>query len=237
MAFLIDGIKLDGNLSLDMFYPESFRTLSELLIIHEENLIVIKELLSGGPCDTFFTLDTLERIDPFKRYKQENGKAFIERKDDLTIVTIVSIEMGTMTEFLLGVIFKNDKQIFKSRATRYSSYPTESVYQLYLDSEFRLMELTKDREDFFEKFINCSFDEKVSKLRMRFLSMFRKNCEIGYFPAEYFLPQELFNLLEGDKEFRKALLEVFELEKEVLDQSVSITFDGFIKHYTKIKEN
>ncbi|MEQ1087219.1 hypothetical protein [Acinetobacter seifertii] len=70
MAFLIEGYNLDDEISLDMFYPESFRSLDELIVIHEENLIVIKENWCGKICDTFFNLHTLERIDPFKRYNR-----------------------------------------------------------------------------------------------------------------------------------------------------------------------
>ncbi|EEH68344.1 hypothetical protein GPS50_16760 [Acinetobacter haemolyticus] len=76
MAFLIEGLNSNRNLSLDMCYPESFRNLDELIIIPEENLLVIKERWNGKSCDTFFNLQTLERTDPFKRYNQENGKAF-----------------------------------------------------------------------------------------------------------------------------------------------------------------
>ena len=111
MAFLIEGSNLDDEISLDMFYPESFRSLDELIVIHEENLIVVKEIWSGKMCDTFFNLHTLERIDPFKRYNQENGKAFIETIDDLTVVTTVSIETGTMAEYLFGAVFRNEQQI------------------------------------------------------------------------------------------------------------------------------
>lgn len=235
MAFLIEGIKLDGNLSLDMFYPESFRTLDELLIFPEENLIVVKELWSGKPCDTFFTLDALERVDPFKRYNQENGKAFIEKKDDLTIVTVISIEKGTMAEYLLGSIFKNNRQIFKSLAKRYSAIPTKSTYQKYLDFQFSLITAQKSREIFFEEFSSVSFNEKVNKLRGIFRSSFRSNCEIGYFPPEHFLPQELFNLLEHDKEFRKALFEVLLLEESVTNKAASVVFKDLMTHY--LKEN
>ncbi|USE84060.1 hypothetical protein [Acinetobacter tibetensis] len=235
MAFLIEGIKLDENLSLDMFYPESFRTLDELLIFPEENLIVVKELWSGKPCDTFFTLDALERIDPFKRYNQENGKALIEIKGDLTIVTTVTVERGTMAEYLFGSIFKNNQQIFKSLGVRYSSIPTKSTYQKYLDLQFSLMTSQKSRESFFEEFSSSLFDDKVNKLRGIFRSNFRSNCQIGYFPPEHFLTQELFNVLDHDKEFRKALFKVLLLEEAVTNEAASVVFKDLITHY--LKEN
>lgn len=235
MAFLIEGIKLDENLSLDMFYPESFRTLDELLIFPEENLIVVKELWSGKPCDTFFTLDVLERVEPFKRYNQENGKALIEIKGDLTIVTTVTVERGTMAEYLFGSIFKNNQQIFKSLGVRYSSIPTKSTYQKYLDLQFNLMATQKSRESFFEEFSSSLFDDKVNKLRDIFRSNFRSNCEIGYFPPERFLPQALFNVLDHDKEFRKALFEVLLLEEAVTNEAASVVFKDLITHY--LKEN
>ncbi len=208
MAFLVEGIHLDGSLSLDMFYPESFRSLDELIIVPEENLVVVKELWSGKACDTFFNLHNLERIDPFKRYNQQNGKAFIERKDDLTVVTVVNIEKGTMAEYLLGVVFKNEQQIFKSMEVRYSSLPNKSTYQKYLDFQANLKNNEESREFFFEEFSHSSFEEKILKLRQIFRVNFRANCEIGNYPPEYFLSQDLFELLDQDGEFRKVLLEV-----------------------------
>lgn len=233
MAFLIEGLNLDGNLSLDMFYPESFRTLDKLIIVPEEDLIVVKEVWSGKMCDTFFNLHTLERIDPFKRYNQENGKAFIERIDDLTVVTIVSVEDGTMAEYLLGAVFKNDQQIFKSMDVRYFSLPTKSTYQKYLDLQTGLIIAKNSREEFFKEFTNSSFTEKVSKLRGIFRTNFRANCEIGYYPPEHFLPQELFEILDQDDEFRKALMEVLILEESSTDKVASVVFDDLIRHYLK----
>ncbi|MHA3081856.1 hypothetical protein ACX1NX_01440 [Acinetobacter sp. ANC 5383] len=231
MAFLIEGIDLNGNLSLDMFYPESFRSLDELIIVPDEDLVVVKELWSGKRCDTFFNLHTLERIDPFKRYNQQNGKAFIERKDDLTVVTVVSVEKGTMAEYLLGAVFKNDQQIFKSTGVRYSSLPTKSTYQKYLDVQASLKITQKSRESFFEEFTNSSFNEKVSKLRQIFRANFRTNCEIGYFPPEYFLPKVLFKMLDKDKYFREVLMEVLKLEENSTNEVASIVFNDLMKHY------
>lgn len=236
MAFLIEGYNLDDEISLDMFYPESFRSLDELIVIHEENLIVIKESWSGKMCDTFFNLHTLERIDPFKRYNQENGKAIIERIDNLTVVTTVSIETGTMAEYLFGAVFRNDQQIFKSFNLRYSSLPTQSTYQKYLNVQTNLRMMQKSRENFFKEFTDSSFEEKVSKLRQIFRTNFRTNCEIGYYPPEYFLPQESFESLDNDSEFRTALLEVLRLEESATNEPASVIFDNLIKHYIYCKE-
>jgi len=236
MAFLIEGYNLDDEISLDMFYPESFRSLDELIVIHEENLIVIKESWSGKMCDTFFNLHTLERIDPFKRYNQENGKAIIERIDNLTVVTTVSIETGTMAEYLFGAVFRNDQQIFKSFNLRYSSLPTQSTYQKYLNVQTNLRMMQKSREIFFKEFTDSSFEEKVSKLRQIFRTNFRTNCEIGYYPPEYFLPQESFESLDNDSEFRTALLEVLRLEESATNEPASVIFDNLIKHYIYCKE-
>ncbi|TEU25962.1 hypothetical protein E2R16_15465 [Acinetobacter seifertii] len=236
MAFLIEGYNLDDEISLDMFYPESFRSLDELIVIHEENLIVIKENWCGKICDTFFNLHTLERIDPFKRYNQENGKAIIERIDDLTVITTVSIEKETMAEYLLGAVFRNDQQIFKSFDVRYFSLPTQSTYQKYLSVQTNLRVMQKSREDFFKDFVHSSFEEKISKLRQIFRTNFRANCEIGYYPAEYFLPQELFESLDNDSQFRTALLEVLRLEESATNEPASVVFDNLIKHYVLCKE-
>lgn len=236
MAFLIEGYNFDDDLSLDMFYPESFRSLDELIVIHEENLIVIKESWSGKMCDTFFNLHTLERIDPFKRYNQENGKAIIEIIDGLTVVTTVSIEKGTMAEYLFGAVFRNDQQIFKSFNVRYSSLPIQSTYQKYLNVQTNLRMMQKSREDFFKDFAHSSFEEKISKLRQIFRTNFRTNCEIGYYPPEYFLPQELFESLDNDSEFRTALLEVLRVEESATNEPASVIFDNLIKHYIYCKE-
>lgn len=236
MAFLIEGSNLDDEISLDMFYPESFRSLDELIVIHEENLIVIKENWSGKMCDTFFNLHTLERIDPFKRYNQENGKAVIETIDDLTVVTTVSIETGTMAEYLFGAVFRNDQQIFKSFDVRYFSLPTQSTYQKYLNVQSNLRMMQKSREDFFKDFAYSSFEEKISKLRQIFRTNFRANCEIGYYPAEYFLSQELFESLDNDSEFRTAIWEVLRLEESATNEPASVIFDNLIKHYVYCKE-
>ncbi|MND47747.1 hypothetical protein D3C81_347760 [compost metagenome] len=236
MAFLIEGYNLDNKISLDMFYPESFRSLDELIVIHKENLIVVKEIWSGKMCDTFFNLHTLERIDPFKRYNQENGKAFIEKIDDLTVVTTVSVEKETMAEYLFGAIFKNGQQIFKSFDVRYFSLPTLSTYEKYLNVQSNLKVIQKNRENFLKEFIDLSFEEKVSKLRQIFRTNFRTNCEIGYYPPEYFLPQELFESLDNDSEFRTALLEVLRLEESATNEPASVVFDNLIKHYVYCKE-
>jgi len=236
MAFLIEGYNFDDDLSLDMFYPESFRSLDELIVIHEENLIVVKEIWSGKMCDTFFNLHTLERIDPFKRYNQENGKAVIETIDDLTVVTTISIETGTMAEYLLGAVFRNEQQIFKSLKVRYSSLPKQSTYEKYLNVQSNLKVIQKSRENFFKEFIDLSFEEKISKLRQIFRTNFRTNCEIGYYPPEYFLPQELFESLDNDSEFRTALLEVLRLEESATNEPASVVFDNLIKHYVHCKE-
>lgn len=236
MAFLIEGYNLDNEISLDMFYPESFRSLDELIVIHEENLIVVKEIWSGKMCDTFFNLHTLERIDPFKRYNQENGRAFIERFDDLKVITTVSIEKETMAEYLLGAVFRNDQQIFKSFDVRYFSLPTQSTYQKYLNVQTNLRMMQKSREDFFKDFAHSSFEEKISKLRQIFRTNFRTNCEIGYYPPKYFLSQELFESLDNDSEFRTALLEVLRLEESATNEPASVVFDNLIKHYVYCKE-
>jgi hypothetical protein len=233
MAFLIEGLNLDRNLSLEMFYPESFRTLDELIIIPEESLLVVKELWSGKQCDTFFNLKTLDRIDPFKRYNQENGKAFIEQIDDLTIVTTVNVERGTMTEYLLGAVFKDNQQIFKSFSPRYCSLKTISTYQKYLDAQYYLGIKAENYESFFAEFSNLSFDDKVIKLRGVFISNFKSNCEIGYLPPEHFLPQELFNLLDQDKKFRTVLFEVLKFEENSINGAASVVFENLIAHYLK----
>ncbi|MBJ8503786.1 hypothetical protein I6M96_02060 [Acinetobacter seifertii] len=231
MAFLIEGYNLDNEISLDMFYPESFRYLDELIVIHEENLIVVKEIWSGKMCDTFFNLHTLERIDPFKRYNQENGKAFIEKIDDLTVVTTVSVEKETMAEYLFGAVFRNGQQIFKSFDVRYFSLPTQSTYEKYLNVHSNLKIIQKNKENFFKEFTGLSFEEKVSKLRQIFRTNFRANCEIGYYPPESFLSQELFESLDSDSEFRTALLEVLMLEESATHEPASVVFDNLIKHY------
>lgn len=59
----------------------------------------------------------------------------------------------------------------------------------------------------------------------------RTNCEIGYYPSEYFLSQELFESLDNDSEFRTALLEVLMLEESATHESASVVFDNLIKHY------
>lgn len=233
MAFLIEGLHLDGNLSLDMFYPESFRTLDKLIIVPEEDLVVVKEIWNGKMCDTFFNLHTLERIDPYKRYNQEDGKAFLERIDDLTVVTIVSVEDGTRAEYLLGAVFKNDQQIFKSIDVRYFSLPTKSTYQKYLDVQSALIVAQNSRENFFKEFTSSPFTEKVSKIRGIFRTNFRANCEIGYYPPEYIFPQELFDILDQDGEFRKALMEVLILEEGSTHEAAAVVFDDLIKHYLK----
>lgn len=63
------------------------------------------------------------------------------------------------------------------------------------------------------------------------------NLSLDMSYSECFLPKKLSDILERDKEFRKVLFEVFTLEEYVLDQSVSIVFNDFINHYTKVKEN
>lgn len=232
MAFLIDGVNLDGHLSLDMFYPESFRVLDELIIVPDEKIIVVRELWSGKSCDTFFKLDTLERIDPFKRYKQENGRAYIERKADLTVITMVNVEQDTMMEYLLGAIFRDDQQIFKSFDTRYSNEQRESTYQQYLNLQAESSLLKKSRESFFVEFTNMSFGKKVGYLRKIFRYNFRMNCEVGNFPPERFLSQELFDMFDQDKQFRNVLWEVLKLEEELsLDQAADEVYNDLIQHY------
>lgn len=233
MAFLIEGLNSNTALSLDMFYPESFRNLDELIVIPEENLVVVKERWSGKSCDTFFNLQTLERTDPFKRYNQENGKAFIEQIDNLTIVTIVNVEHGTMTEYLIGAVFKDNRQIFKSISPRYCSTKEISTYQKYLNAQSYLNMKSKKHEELFTEFSNLSFDDKVIKIREIFRSNFRSNCEIGYFPPEYFLTQELFNLLDQDIKFREVLFEILKLEESSTNQAASLVYECLIVHYTK----
>ena len=106
---------------------------------------------------------------------------------------------------------------------------------IYLQ-QFRVFGDINRSEDFFKDFAHSSFEEKISKLRQIFRTNFRTNCEIGYYPPEYFLPQELFESLDNDSEFRTALLEVLRLEESATNEPASVVFDNLIKHYVCCKE-
>ena len=225
----INNFNLDiYNLHKEDFLSSNEEVIIRFFLIENNNLILVQFISDNNLNSAFFNVSDLQRIPKEARYREYHGKEMREVIEEYSLIETIKVDFETGDESIVGKVFKENKIVYECCYSRYSDSIEPTLWELFQISENRKVKSELRLEEDVLRFQKMIFLEKVEFLRSKFRSIYKTRWELGIAPEECFLDKQEIVKYSAVLDFKSALKEVLDLEKELTGKSVLEMYSNII---------
>lgn len=216
-------------LELDDFYPSQGGDVISVSLVDQGRYVLVEEIICEKVVMTFFNAETMTKMSVDERYKKYDGLVTTEIKGDYILSTKITVDQNTGAEKIHEEVVLGESVLYRNDRVRYFKKSIEPLWDRFIDEQNIKLESKQELKRNFSKFNVMLFPDKVSYLRSRFRGLYKVRYELGLIPEELFLSKEEFLAFDNDSKFRKALIEMLELESSIVGKDACQMYQNILR--------
>jgi hypothetical protein len=225
----INNFNLDiYNLHKGDFVSSNGEVIIRFFLVENNSLILVQFILENSLNSVFFNVSGLQRIPKEVRYREYHGKEVKEDIAEYSLIETIEVNLETGDESIAGKVLKENEIVYECCYGRYLDSIEPTLWERFKISEQRKVKSGLRLEEDVLRFQKMTFREKVEFLRSKFRSIYKTRWELGIAPEECFLDKQEIVKYSANLDFKNALKEVLDLEKELTGKSVLEMYSNII---------